>query len=166
MKQDSGTRINAKSIALLAIAISITNIAITSRKIERNNTTDTIIQTEKQKHVLSREDTINAMAMAFAQQESNFDSRAVSPCGQWVGCLQLSKIMVREANRVLGEELYSYNDRYDADCSYGMFKAVMEYHNPNLDIENAINLWNGHAPQSYRDNVKAYFYANLENFSR
>ena len=112
-----------------------------------------------------RIDTIFAMADAFAMQESRMIEDAVSPCGKYVGCLQISEIMVREVNRVLGEELYSYNDRYDADCSYGMFKAVMEYHNPNLEIEKAINLWNQHAPQSYRDNVKAYFYANLENFS-
>lgn len=125
--------------------------------------TDTFTQAPRAKE---RIDTIFAMADAFAIQESRMTEDAVSPCGKYVGCLQISEIMVREANRVLGEELYSYNDRYDAGCSYGMFKAVMEHHNPNLDIEKAINLWNEYAPQSYRDNVKAYFYANLENFSR
>ena len=128
---------------------------------EKETITDTFT-----KETRDRIDTIFAMADAFAMQESRMTEDAVSPCGKYVGCLQISKIMVREANRVLGEELYSYSDRYDAGCSYGMFKAVMEYHNPNLDIEKAINLWNGHAPQSYRDNVKAYFYSNLENFSR
>lgn len=125
--------------------------------------TDTLPQEAKAK---DRIDTIFAMADAFAMQESRMIEDAVSPCGKYVGCLQISEIMVREANRVLGEELYSYNDRYDAGCSYGMFKAVMEYHNTNLDIEKAINLWNEHAPQSYRDNVKEYFYTNLENSSR
>ena len=125
--------------------------------------TDTFPQAPRAKE---RIDTIFAMADAFAMQESRMTEDAVSPCGKYVGCLQISEIMVREANRVLGEELYSYSDRYDAGCSYGMFKAVMEYHNPNLDIDEAINLWNEHSPQSYRDSVKAYFYTNLENFSR
>lgn len=129
---------------------------------EKETITDTFPQETRAKE---RIDTIFAMADAFAMQESRMTEDAVSPCGKYVGCLQISEIMVREANRVLDEELYSYNDRYDAGCSYGMFKAVMEYHNPNLDIEKAINLWNEHAPQPYRDNVKAYFYANLENFS-
>lgn len=130
------------------------------------NTKETITSTFPQEaRAKDRIDTIFAMADAFAMQESRMTENAVSPCGKYVGCLQISEIMVREANRVLGEDLYSYNDRYDSDCSYGMFKAVMEYHNPNLDIEKAINLWNEHAPQSYRDNIKAYFYANLENFS-
>lgn len=125
--------------------------------------TDTLTQETRAK---DRIDTIFAMADAFAMQESRMIEDAVSPCGKYVGCLQISEIMVREANRVLGEGLYSYSDRYDAGCSYGMFKAVMEHHNPNLDIDKAINLWNEHAPQQYRDNVKAYFYANLEKFSR
>lgn len=134
-----------------------------STETKKETITDTLPQETRAKE---RIDTIFAMADAFAMQESRMAEDAVSPCGKYVGCLQISEIMVREANRVLGEELYSYSDRYDAGCSYGMFKAVMEYHNPNLDIEKAINLWNLHAPQSYRDNVKAYFYANLENFSR
>lgn len=126
----------------------------------------TVEITAPHEHVLDRVDTLTAMFNAFCRQESRGDVLAVSPCGRYVGCLQISEIMVREANRVLGDSIYSYDDRYDAGCSYGIFKAVMEHHNPNLDIEKAINLWNGHAPQSYRDNVKAYFYANLENFSR
>ena len=134
-----------------------------SAESRKETITDTLPQEIRAKE---RIDTIFAMADAFAMQESRMTEDVVSPCGKYVGCLQISEIMVREANRVLGEELYSYSDRYDAGCSYGMFKAVMEHHNPNLDIEKAINLWNERAPQPYRDNVKKYFYTNLENFSR
>lgn len=147
----------------VAFATLLTVGCSNSTETKKETITDTLPQEIRAK---DRIDTIFAMADAFAMQESRMTENAVSPCGKYVGCLQISEIMVREANRVLGEELYTYDDRYDADCSYGMFKAVMEHHNPNLDIEKAINLWNGHAPQSYRDNVKEYFYANLENFSR
>ena len=111
-----------------------------------------------------RIDTIFAMADAFAIQESRMTEDAVSPCGKYVGCLQISEIMVREANRVLGEELYSYSDRYDAGCSYGMFKAVMEYHNPTLNIDKAVDIWNGKATKLYRENVKNYYTTILETW--
>lgn len=111
-----------------------------------------------------RTDTIFAMADAFAIQESGMTEDAVSPCGRYVGCLQISKIMVREANRILGDSIYSYDDRYDAGCSYGIFKAVMEYHNPTLNIEKAIDIWNKKAPSIYRENVKNYYQSILETW--
>lgn len=123
--------------------------------------TDTFPQAPRAK---DRIDTIFAMADAFAMQESRMTEDAVSPCGKYVGCLQISEIMVREANRILGEELYSYSDRYDADCSYGMFKAVMEHHNPTLNIDKAVDIWNGKAPKTYRENVKNHYAAILKTW--
>jgi len=123
--------------------------------------TDTFPQETRAKE---RIDTIFAMADAFAMQESRMAEDAVSPCGKYVGCLQISEIMVREANRVLGEELYSYSDRYDAGCSYGMFKAVMEHHNPTLNIDKAVDIWNGEAPEAYRENVKNYYATVLKTW--
>ena len=128
---------------------------------EKEATTDTFPLEIRAKE---RIDTIFAMADAFSMQESRMTEYAVSPCGKYVGCLQISEIMVREANRVLGEELYSYSDRYDAGCSYGMFKAVMEYHNPTLNIDKAVDIWNQKAPKSYRKNVKNYYITILETW--
>ena len=115
--------------------------------------------------MMSREDTINAMALAFAQQESQFNHTAVSPCGQWVGCLQLSKIMVREANRIVGFDCFNYNDRYDRQGSYAIFKIVQEYHNRNLEIDRAIDIWNPGCGRHYRESVKKYFRHNLLNYN-
>lgn len=129
------------------------------------NRKETITNTfPKEIRAKERIDTIFAMADAFAMQESRMTEDAVSPCGKYVGCLQISEIMVREANRVLGEELYSYSDRYDAGCSYGMFKAVMEHHNPTLNIDKAVDIWNGKAQKSYRENVKNYYTTILETW--
>lgn len=113
---------------------------------------------------MSREDTINAMAMAFAQQESQFNHTAVSPCGRWVGCLQLSKIMVREANRIVGFDCFNYDDRYDRQTSYAIFKIVQQHNNPNLEIDRAITVWNPGCESDYRDSVKKYFKYNLKNY--
>ena len=126
---------------------------------EKETITDTFT-----KETRDRIDTIFAMADAFAMQESRMTEDAVSPCGKYVGCLQISEIMVREANRVLGEGLYSYSDRYDAGCSYGMFKAVMEHHNPTLNIDKAVDIWNKKATETYRENVKNYYTTILETW--
>lgn len=141
--------------ALLAVGCS------NSTETEKETITDTLPQESKAKE---RIDTIFAMADAFAMQESRMTEDAVSPCGKYIGCLQISEIMVRETNRVLGEELYSYSDRYDAGCSYGMFKAVMEHHNPTLNIDKAVDIWNGKAPKTYRENVKNYYTTILETW--
>lgn len=114
---------------------------------------------------LSREDTINAMALAFAQQESQFNHTAVSPCGRWVGCLQLSEIMVREANRIVGFDCFNYDDRYDRQGSYAIFKIVQEHHNRNLEIDRAIDIWNPGCGRHYRESVKKYFRHNLLNYN-
>lgn len=124
--------------------------------------TDTFPQ--EMEYVLTREDTINAMALAFVKQESNFNHAAVSPCGRCVGCLQLSEIMVREANRIVGFDCFCYDDRYDRQGSYAIFKIVQQHHNPNLEIDRAIDIWNRHCPAKYRNNVKKYFYYNLQNY--
>jgi len=116
-------------------------------------------------YVLTREDTINAMALAFAKQESNFNHTAVSPCGRWVGCLQLSEIMVREANRIVGFDCFNYDDRYDRQGSYAIFKIVQERHNPNLEIDRAIDVWNPGCGSDYRGSVKKYFKYNLMNYN-
>lgn len=117
-------------------------------------------------YVLTREDTINAMALAFAQQESGFNYEAVSPCGQWVGCLQISEIMVIEANRIVGFDCFYYEDRYDRQCSYAIFKIVQEYHNNALNIDKAISIWNPNCKNYYRNSVKKYFYYNLKNYNK
>lgn len=130
---------------------------------EKETITDTFPQ--EMEYTLTREDTINAMALAFAQQESQFNHTAVSPCGQWVGCLQLSEIMVREANRIVGFDCFNYNDRYDRQGSYAIFKIVQEYHNRNLEIDRAIDIWNPGCWRHYREAVKKYFRHNLLNYN-
>lgn len=132
-------------------------------KDEKETITDTFPQ--EMEYTLSREDTINAMAMAFAKQESQFNHTAVSPCGQFVGCLQLSEIMVREANRIVGFDIFNYDDRYDRQGSYAIFKIVQEHYNKNLEIDRAIDIWNKYCPHEYKNNVKKYFTYNLLNYN-
>jgi len=150
-----------KKMIFAAFAALLTVGCSNSTENRKEAITDTLTQETRAK---DRIDTIFAMADAFAMQESRMNADVVSPCGKYVGCLQISEIMVREANRVLGEELYSYSDRYNAGCSYGMFKAVMEHHNPTLNIDKAVDIWNEKAPETYRENVKNYYVTILKTW--
>ena len=114
----------------------------------------------------TREDTVRAMAMAFAMQESKCTEMAVSPCGKYVGCLQISEIMTREANRVQNKEQFTYDDRYKKMDSFKIFYAVMEYHNPELNIDRAVDVWNVNCPDVYRNNVKANYNLLLEDITK
>lgn len=119
---------------------------------------------------LSREDTIKALAVAFAVQESGLDHTALSTCGRYAGCLQMARIMVREANRIVGYRCFMdgtgddyTDDRYNRQCSYAMFKIVQEHRNPTLNLDKAVDIWNEKCPKSYRDNVKNNFLSALED---
>lgn len=122
-----------------------------------NSTETQMLDTATPAPTLSWIDSVELMAEAFAIQESRCTPDAVSPDGKYVGCLQISKIMVREANRLLGEDLYSYDDRYNQDYSVAMFKVVMEHRNPELSVDRAVDIWNKNCPASYRRNIHHYY---------
>ena len=130
---------------------------------------DTICDTSS--NVPCIEDTIYALAYAFAMQESELDEHAISRCGRYVGCMQISRIMVAEANRICTVELFFADtnvfcdDRLDRQGSLAIFRTVMDYHNPTYNVDKAIDIWNDGAPRSYRNNVKRYFQQALEDES-
>ena len=65
---------------------------------------------------------------ALIQVESNSGPNAIGDGGKAVGVLQLHKIYVDDANRMLGENRYSYDDRYDAAKSIEMFLIVSDHY--------------------------------------
>lgn len=93
---------------------------------------------------------------AISYVESNWNPKAVSSCGRWVGYLQISKGMVQECNRILGKNKFTYQDRYDKNKSIEMFYIFQNKYNPNGDIELAIRMWNGGTGFSYRGTNRYY----------
>lgn len=89
----------------------------------------------------SIENRLAKMVDAFAFVESTYNPAAVN--GDCVGYLQISPIMVREVNRLLGEERYTLNDRWDKNKSIEMFCIIMRRKNPTLNIRKACITWNG-----------------------
>lgn len=84
---------------------------------------------------------IMRLAYATAWVESRWNEAAVN--GSCVGFLQISPIMVREANRLLGFDCFVDGDRWDEQASIAIYHVVMDYLNPTADIVKACKIWNG-----------------------
>lgn len=87
-----------------------------------------------------------AVISAIAQVESEGNPKRVSKCGRYVGYLQISKILVRECNQILGKQAFTYEDRYDKQKSIDMFIVFQEHFNKEGNMEKAIRLWNSGDP--------------------
>ena len=83
-----------------------------------------------------------AVIQAIAMVESECQPNQVSKNGLYVGYLQISEILVRECNRIVGYKKYTFADRYDKQKSIDMFIDYQEYYNPDGNMERAIRLWN------------------------
>ena len=90
---------------------------------------------------------------ALIQVESGGDSTAVGK-GDCAGILQITPVFVREANRLLGSEKYTPDDRFDKTKSLEIFNTVQRFHNPQKDIDRAIAIHNPKAPERYKNDIK------------
>ena len=95
------------------------------------------------------------LAHAFAVVESNDNPKAVNYRENAVGLLQIRPIMIRQANQIVGEDIYELSDREDSLVSLGIFHTIMSELNPELDVDKAIDIWNPNASTEYRNLVKA-----------
>lgn len=98
----------------------------------------------------------NNVISAIAYTESRYDPNAVSKTGNHVGYLQISKIMIRDCNRILGYNKYTYKDRYSIEKSKEIFHLIQKTYNPTNNVEKAIRMWNGGTGFT-KDGTEAYY---------
>ena len=79
---------------------------------------------------------------AIIQVESGGDTLAYNSKEDAVGCLQIRPIMVREVNRLLGEDKYTLKDRWNKAKSIEMFNVIRSHLKGATDEEIA-RTWNG-----------------------
>jgi len=94
---------------------------------------------------------IDTLLMAVMAVESNFDTMAYNEKENAVGVLQIRPIMVREVNRLLGEDKYTLKDRWNKAKSIEMFNVIRSHTKNATDERIARNWnggWNGHNKQS------------------
>ncbi len=70
---------------------------------------------------------------ALKTVESGCKSDAIGDNGKAVGILQLHKVYVDDANRIVGYKKYNYNDRYDARKSEEMTRIVLTHYGKHYE---------------------------------
>lgn len=97
---------------------------------------------------VSVQDDWDTFITALAWVESRWNDEAVSP-KQAVGYLQLTPVIVKDANRILGDEVYTLDSRTDREQSIEIFNIIMDNYNPEHDMQYALKIWNPYAKVSY-----------------
>ena len=91
---------------------------------------------------------------AIIQVESEGNNRAV--CGNSVGAMQITPILVAECNRILkrrkSKKRFTLKDRFSLAKSKEMFLLIQSFHN----VEKAIRSWNGGFHYSIRTTQRYY----------
>lgn len=85
---------------------------------------------------------------ALAWVESSWNDNAVSP-KQAVGYLQLTPILIEDANRIVGQQTFSLESRTDRQESIRIFNVIMDEYNPEHDMQLALKIWNPYSKVSY-----------------
>jgi len=85
---------------------------------------------------------IDTLLNAVMAVESNFDTMAYNEKENAAGCLQIRPIMVREVNRLLGENKYTLKDRWSKAKSIEMFNVIRS-HLKGASDEQIARTWNG-----------------------
>jgi len=95
---------------------------------------------------------------SIIQVESEGKDNAInSKNHQYVGCLQISPIFVREANRLSENKVYFLRDRFDRIKSLEMFNIVQDYYNPEKNLSKAIKIHNPTASKNYGKKIMVKF---------
>ena len=89
--------------------------------------------------------------------ESNHNPNAVGQTND-AGVLQITPIYVKEVNRILGQQRFTLEDRFDKYKSIEMFTIMNDKYNPERSFYKAMRLHNPHAPESYRKSILNHYY--------
>lgn len=86
------------------------------------------------------------LVQCIRQVESGGNDKAVGDKGKAVGPLQIWAVTVRDVNRILGEDIYGVEDRWDASKSIEMFMVSSKHYATHYDdwtAEGISRRWNG-----------------------
>lgn len=100
----------------------------------------------------AEEDSWNDFIEALVWVESKGNCCAVGDKDD-TGVLQIRKPIVDDCNRILGCEMFTYEDRLDSLKSVQMFNIIQDQYNPSHDKHFALKIWNSKAPISYHRKV-------------
>tara|TARA_R110001592_G_scaffold1578_4_gene9295 strand:+ start:2699 stop:3220 length:522 start_codon:yes stop_codon:yes gene_type:complete len=93
--------------------------------------------------------------------ESSYNDSAYNSSEDAVGCLQIRKTMVNDINRILKNNFYSYEDRWDRDKSIEMLKIYCNHYNFTTP-EQIARCWNG-GPKGLEKPQTANYWSKVES---
>lgn len=131
-------KLSIKSVVLI-ISLAIN---IFSAFYLRNAKSPEIIKAEAE--LLAQADTLSEwdiFTLALMKVESEYDNSAVSSVGAR-GYFQMTPIYVKEVNRVHNTN-YTFDQVTDFDTAYEIFDLMQQAHNPNYNLDKALELHNG-----------------------
>jgi len=122
-----------------ALIVSLTINAYLAISLNRH-TPDTLAENvvEEQLDTLSQWD---IFTLALMKVESEYDNNAVSSVGAR-GYFQMTPIYVKEVNRVHNTN-YTFSQVTDLDTAYEIFDLMQKAHNPDYNMDKALELHNG-----------------------
>ena len=106
---------------------------------------------------------IDRLLIALEQVESGGEYWKTSDNGRAVGILQITPIMVRDVNRILGKRKYKLSDRLFPDKSWDMAHVYFTHYGKHWTTESAARHWNAgpnntHGTDDYWEKVRREMY--------
>lgn len=92
-------------------------------------------ESEPIKVQLVKSATLDDLLDAIEWVESKGNANAIGDNGEAVGAYQIHKIYVRDVNRILGKETYTYEDRWNRDKSREMTRIYLKYYDHNTPTD-------------------------------
>lgn len=99
---------------------------------------------QEQAELIAQADTLSEwdiFTLALMKVESEYNNDAVSSVGA-KGYFQMTPIYVREVNRV-HKTNFTFDQVTDFDTAYEIFDLMQQAHNPNYNMDKALELHNG-----------------------
>jgi len=94
-------------------------------------------------------DDLERLLDAIEWVESKCDWQAIGDDGNAVGSFQIWKIMVDDVNRILGKQVFKYNDRFSVYESRLMCRVYLRHYCEDMSYEDMARCWNG-GPTGYK----------------
>lgn len=155
-------KLSIKSVVLI-ISLAIN---IFSAFYLRNAKSPETIQAEAE--LLAQADTLSEwdiFTLALMKVESDYDNTAVSTVGA-KGYFQITPIYVREVNRI-HKTNYTFDQVTDFNTAWTIFDLMQKAHNPNYNMDKALELHNGnhdwYKRRVYNEMKRIRQYENMRN---
>ena len=133
---------NTKTILLYAVIIaSVTMNLLLAYRVNYLKHPVDLIAEEEEVYVKDTLSDWNIFTLALMKVESEYNNDAVSSVGA-KGYFQMTPIYVKEVNRVHHTN-YTFDQVKDFNKAYEIFDLMQKAHNPNYNMDKALELHNG-----------------------